>query len=118
MHKIFSVDLYLQHPPTSEAEALDERTLQLLDWQPVDEAGMIVWRDGEQVRVTRVRGAWCEEIGPVAVQVIAEVVRQREAAVRMAASLSKKVGALQAQLHLMQQQEPDGGRPPGGENGR
>lgn len=98
MHRIFSVDLYLQHPPTSEAEALDERTLQLLDWQPVDEAGMIVWRDGEQVRVTRVRGAWCEEIGPVALQVIAEIARQKEQAVRMASRLSCQVEALRQQV--------------------
>lgn len=98
MHRIFSADLYLQHPPTIEAEALDERTLQLLDWQPVDDAGLIFYRDGGRVGVQRVRPEWCEEIGPVALQVIAEIARQKEQAVRMASRLSCQVEALRRQV--------------------
>ena len=41
MHRIFSADLYLEHPPRQEEESLDGRMLDLLDWQPVDDAGLI-----------------------------------------------------------------------------
>lgn len=109
MHRIFSADLYLEHPPRQE-ESLDGRMLDLLDWQPVDDAGLIFWHDGDRVGVQRVRPEWCEEIGPVALQVIEEIARQKEEAVRMASRLSMKVEALRQQVLALNGGEkvPDG----------
>lgn len=98
MGRIFSVDLYLAAPPAEEKDLLDERMLRILDWQPVNEAGMVFWHDGDEVGVQRVRSEWCEEIGPVALDVIREVLRQKEAAVAMATRLSCQVERLRAEL--------------------
>ena len=110
MHRIFSADLYLEHPPRQEEESLDGRMLDLLDWQPVDDAGLIFWHDGDRVGVQRVRPEWCEEIGPVALQVIEEIARQKEEAVRMASRLSMKVEARRQQVRALNGGEkvPDG----------
>ena len=107
MHRIFSADLYLEHPPRREEESLDSRMLNLLDWQPVDDAWLIFYRDGDRVGVQRVRPEWCEEIGPVALQVIAEIARQKEQAVRMASRLSCQVEALRQQV-AAPDRKPDG----------
>ena len=101
MHRIFSADLYLTHPPAEEADSLDSRMLSLLDWQPVDDAGLIFWHDGDRVGVQKVRPEWCETIGPVALQVIAEIARQKEQAVQMASTLSAKVEALRRELEVL-----------------
>lgn len=96
--KIFSVDKYLAAPPADEGELLDEMQLRRLEWQPVNEAGVIFWHDGDRMGVQKVRDEWCEEIGPVALDVICEVVRQKEEAVAMASELSCKVETLRAQI--------------------
>lgn len=96
--KIFSVDKYLASPPVDEGALLDERLLQCLEWQPVNDAGVIFWHDGDRVGIQKVRDEWCEEIGPVALDVIREVVRQKEEAVVMASELSCKVETLRAQI--------------------
>ena len=96
--KIFSVDKYLASPPVDEGALLDERLLQCLEWQPVNEAGVIFWHDGDRMGVQKVRDEWGEEIGPVALDVICEVVRQKEEAVTMASELSCKVETLRAQI--------------------
>lgn len=96
--KIFSVDKYLAAPPADEGALLDEMQLRRLEWQPVNEAGVIFWHDGDRVGVQKVRDEWCEEIGPVALDVICEVVRQKEEAVAMASELSCKVETLRAQI--------------------
>ena len=56
------------------------------------------------------RPEWCEEIGPVALQVIEEIARQKEEAVRMASRLSMKVEALRQQVLALNGGEkvPDG----------
>lgn len=96
--KIFSVDKYLAAPPADERELLDEMQLRRLEWQPVNDAGVIFWHDGDRMGVQKVRDEWCEEIGPVALDVICEVVRQKEEAVAMASELSCKVETLRAQI--------------------
>ena len=96
--KIFSVDKYLASPPADEGALLDEMQLRRLEWQPVNEAGVIFWHDGDRMGVQKVRDEWCEEIGPVALDVICEVVRQKEEAVAMASDLSCKVETLRAQI--------------------
>lgn len=96
--KIFSVDKYLAAPPTDEVQLLDESLLRCLEWQPVNDAGVIFWHDGDRVGIQKVRDEWCEEIGPVALDVIREVVRQKEEAVAIASELSCKVETLRAQI--------------------
>lgn len=96
--KIFSVDKYLAAPPADEGALLDEMQLRRLEWQPVNEAGVIFWHDGDRMGVQKVRDEWCEEIGPVALDVICEVARQKEEAVAMASELSCKVETLRAQI--------------------
>lgn len=96
--KIFSVDKYLAAPPADEGELLDEMQLRRLDWQPVNDAGVIFWHDGDRVGIQKVRDEWCEEIGPVALDVIREVMRQKEEAMAMASKLSCKVEVLRAQI--------------------
>lgn len=109
MYRIFSADLYLAHPPADEVDSLDSRMLNLLDWQPVDDAGLIFWHDGDRVGVQKVRPEWCETIGPVALQVIEEIAHQKEQAVQMASRLSCQVEALRRQVAALDR-KPGGKR--------
>lgn len=106
--KIFSVDKYLAAPPADEGALLDERLLQCLEWQPVNDAGVIFWHDGDRVGIQKVRDEWCEEIGPVALDVIREVVRQKEEAVAMASDMSRRLDEAMKQVVELTERMPAG----------
>lgn len=106
--KIFSVDKYLAAPPADEGELLDEMQLRRLEWQPVNDAGVIFWHDGDRMGVQKVRDEWCEEIGPVALDVICEVVRQKEEAVAMASDMSRRLDEAMKQVLELTKMLPAG----------